>query len=674
MAVARPMILLLALFSVSLACADGPAPIGSRVDEFVLRDIRGAEHRLWDYGDAKVVVLAVLGTECPLAKLYAPVLQELSERYSERGVVFLGVSANAHDSVTELVAFTERQQLTFPILKDVGNRLADAVGASRTPEVVVLDEGRAIRYQGRIDNRYGIGYAKDAATRSYLIEAIDSLLAGKPVETPTVDAVGCLIGRAKDASAAAAVTYSGQIAEILNRRCVECHREGEIAPFPLTDYESASGWAETIAEVVDDGRMPPWHAAEPRSGIKTREGLELTFADHVAYSNDRRLSNEEKDLLLRWAADGAPRGDAAAAAPPADPVDGWQLPCDPDSVVAMAGEPFAVPASGAVKYQYFRVDPGFTSDRWIKAAEVLPGNRAVVHHVLVFARARGSREDLGEGGRGFLAAYVPGLKAAVYPDGMAKLIPAGAELIFQVHYTPVGSPQTDLTKIGFVFADPAEVDHVVETRNAVTRRLEILPNEANQRFEARDVIPYEGARLLAMMPHMHLRGQAFRYTLDREGERRTLLDVPDYDFNWQTGYQLADPLSLKKGDRIICEAWYDNSEANLANPDPAATVRWGDQTWNEMMIGYYDVAVPLGDEAAPSARGGRLATILGRLNQPVDGRVAETFDRYDANGDGKLSADEIPDRLKPVHARLDRDSDGTVTAEELRPLFERIGN
>lgn len=665
------MICLVAAGPAGLAAADGEVAIGTKVEDFALRDYRGEEHRLADDAEAKVVVLAVLGTECPLAKLYSPRLQELSERYGERGVVFIGLNANAQDSITEVAAHARRHGLTFPVLKDVGNEVADAVGATRTPEVIVLDAERVIRYRGRIDDRYGIGYAKDAPTQSYLVDAIEAVLAGRPVETASVEPVGCLIGRAKEASGDAEVGYAGEVAAILNRRCVECHREGEIAPFPLTDYESASGWAEMIAEVVSDGRMPPWHAAEPTDGAKSHDGATLTFVSHIGYANERRLTQEEKATLLRWAAAGAPRGDGAAPAPPEDTVAGWLLPRDPDAVIEMADEPFDVPADGVVKYQYLRVDPGFTEDKWVKAAEVIPGNRAVVHHVLVFAREKGNRGD--SEGDGFLAAYVPGLKPPVYPDGMAKLIPANSELIFQMHYTPVGLAQTDLTKLGLVFAEPEEVEYLVETRNAAKRRLEIVPREADQRFDARDVIPYENAKLLALMPHMHLRGQAFRYTLDRAGEKRTLLDVPRYDFNWQTGYRLAEPMPLEKGDRILCDAWFDNSEANLANPDPDATVRWGDQTWNEMMIGYYDLAVPLDEQAKANARGGRLlSAIRDRLTDRIGDRVRETMGQYDADDDGKLRADEVPERLRAVHQQIDRDGDGAVTAEELRPLFERL--
>ncbi len=653
-------------------CTETATEFGAKIAGFSASDYRGKEHRLEDFASSKVVVLTVVGTECPLAKLYAPRLQELCNAYSDRGVAFIGIDANAHDSIAEIEAYARRHGLTFPVLKDAGNRIADAVGATRTPEVIVLDVDRAIRYRGRIDDQYGIGYAKKVAAENYLADAIDAVLAGEQVKTASVDPIGCLIGRAQKPSKDTEVTYTSDIAAILNERCVECHRDGEIAPFSLTDYESAAGWAPMIAEVVQEGRMPPWHAAPPVSGSESHDGEVLEFVSKIAYANERRLSQQEKDTILGWAAAGAPRGDGSPPAPPEDKVAEWVLPQTPDAVVEMADEPYSVPAEGVVKYQYFRVDPGFTEDKWIAASEVIPGNRAVVHHVLVFSREKGSRNGPGEAGGGFLAAYVPGLKPAVFPAGMAKLVPAGSELVFQVHYTPVGSEATDLTKVGFVFADPTKLDYLVETRNAVQPRLDIQPEKADQKFQARDSVPYDDAILLACMPHMHLRGQAFRYTLQRDGESKTLLDVPHYDFNWQTGYALTESLPLQKGDRIFCEAWFDNSVDNLANPDPTATVRWGDQTWNEMMIGYYDVAVPLDEQAKMSARTGRLATELrDRLSDRVGQRVRELFSRYDADGDEALTAEEVPERMRPLHKQLDSDSDGKVTAEELRPLAER---
>ena len=636
------------------AAAAEPVPLGTQVADFALRDARGKEHRLSDHAAAPVVVLAALGTECPLAKLYAPRLEELSRAFADRGVVVLGLDANAQDAPTELAAYARDHGLTFPLLKDVNAAVVDAAGLTRTPEVVVLDKDRKVRYRGRIDDRYGIGYAKDAAGVSYLRDAVEALLAGRPVARPEVEPIGCLIGRPRTPQADADVTYAGDVAAVLNRRCVSCHRDGEIAPFALTDYDAAAGWSEMIAEVVREDRMPPWHAAPTDGLAEAGPGEPAAFLPGVAYANDRRLPAEEKDTLLRWAAAGAPRGDGAAPQSPAKPVAGWRLPRTPDVVLPIAERPVAVPAEGTVRYRYFKVDPKFTEDKWIAASEVLPGNRAVVHHVLVFARRPGERDAGGEGGAGFLAAYVPGLGSAAYPPGLAKRVPAGSELVFQVHYTPNGSPQEDLTRLGLVFADPATITREVETRGVVGHKLDIKPHEADQRFTAVGRNGDVGAELLAVTPHMHLRGQAFRFTLRRaDGTQGVLLDVPQYDFNWQTNYTLAKPLPLRRGDAIACEAWFDNTADNLANPDPSARVRWGEQTWDEMMIGYCDVSVP------------RAAAV-----DPLAAQVRETLDKYDADGDGGISLREVPEKLRVLQGRLDADGDGRVDAQELRALFE----
>ena len=557
------------LAGLSSAAAAEPAPLGATVPDFALRDARGQEHRLPDAEAAPVVVLAALGTECPLAKLYAPRLEEISQRFADRGVAFLGLDANAQDAPTELAAYARDHGLTFPLLKDVNAAAVDAAGLTRTPEVVVLDADRKVRYRGRIDDQYGIGYAKDAAGESYLTEAIEAVLAGRPVARPQVEPIGCLIGRPRRPQPDADVTYAGDVAAVLNKRCVSCHRDGEIAPFALTDYDAAAGWSEMIAEVVREDRMPPWHAAPTDGVADAGPGQPAAFLPGVSYSNDRRLPAKEKDLLVRWAA-AAPRGTGDAPQPPAKPVEGWRLPRKPDVVLPIADAPVAVPAEGAVRYRYFKIDPEFTEDKWVAASEILPGNRAVVHHVLVFARPAGQRDAGGEGGAGFLAAYVPGLGSAVYPPGMAKRVPAGSELRLPGPLHAERQPAGRLSKLGLVFADPASVTREIETRAVVGHRLDIQPNAADQRFAAHGRIADDGAELFGLNPHMHLRGQAFRYTLaSADGAEGVLLDVPEYDFNWQTATPSRSRCRCRRGDVIACEAWFDNTADNPANPDPS---------------------------------------------------------------------------------------------------------
>lgn len=626
---------------------------------FSLQDYRGRAYTLQDLQDAKLIVVAFLGTECPLVKLYGPRLSRLAAEFAPRGVAFVGVNSNSQDSLAEIAAYARQHAIEFPILKDPNHRLADELGARRTPEVFVLDGQRAVRYAGRIDDQYGVGYQREKPTQSDLRAALEELLAAKAVSRPLTDAPGCHIGRAPKPTSTGSVTYTRQIATILQRRCVECHRPGEIAPFSLTDYDEIVGWSDTILEVVEVGRMPPWHASEGCG----------------PFSNERRLTSEEKQLLRTWVEEGSPQGEPGDL-PSAEAlkfIEGWQLPRQPDAVLTLQKEPFRVPAEGIVRYQFFRVDPGFTEDKWISAAQLLPGNRSVVHHILAFAAPPGGlREGFDElegGRRGFLVGYVPGHIAAPLPAGMAKRIPAGSQLIFQVHYTPNGSEQFDQSKLGLIFLDEKSVTHEVRTTSAATRSLTIPPGADNHPVEASTVIREEQAQLLTLMPHMHLRGKSFRYdAILPGGKRETLLDVPRYDFNWQTAYRLAEPKPLPRGTRVECVAHFDNSERNLNNPDPTKTVRWGDQTWDEMMIGYFDLAFPRRGKDTPEGANG-----ANGVDRGSNSRAEEALKRFDANGDGQIQQNEVPPRLLPIFQRLDADKNGELTLRELELLSRILG-
>jgi peroxiredoxin len=239
--------------------------VGRTVEEFALRDFRGRERSLQEFADTKVIVVAFLGVECPLAKLYAGRLEQLQEEFADQSVKFIGIDSNRQDSVTELADYAQALEVTFPLLKDLGNKVADQFGAERTPQVFVLDQSRTIRYAGAIDNQYGIGIQKKKPTERYLADAVADLLAEKPVAHPTTVAVGCQIGRMPTTEPTGEVTYSKHIAPIFQAHCAECHRSGEIAPFPLLSYNDALGWEETILEVIAENRMPPW-LANPKHG------------------------------------------------------------------------------------------------------------------------------------------------------------------------------------------------------------------------------------------------------------------------------------------------------------------------------------------------------------------------------------------------------------------------
>ena len=622
------------------------------VSDFDLVNCLGGRCSLGDQGDQKLIVLAFLGTECPLAKLYASKLQSLADEFADRGLVVLAINPNAQDSLADMRAFAKDHGLKVPFLKDAHHTLTDEIHATRTPEVFLLDAERIVRYRGRVDDQYGVGEARAAPQREDLRIAIEELLVGKQVAVPVTEPAGCLLGRRRNGAADQGITYADQIAAIVQRHCVECHREGQIGPFSLTEYEDVAAWSEMIDEVVQEGRMPPWHA-DPGVG---------------SFKNDRQMSDEEKSLIHRWVQAGGPLGDLGHVPPPREFINEWQLSRKPDLVVPMSDEPFQVPATGTVNYQYFVTDPGFTEDKFVSACEVVPGNRRVVHHVLVFALPPG-KKILGVDDDGFLFAYVPGLVAQQVPAGMAKRIPKGSKLLFQVHYTPIGTPQEDLSSLGLIFADPDSITHEVYTASATNRRFTIPPGAADHEVESTSrPIPVDCV-LLCMSPHMHVRGTRFFYeAILPDGTKKPLLSTPRYDFNWQTSYELTESIDLPKGTVIHCVAGFDNSAENPSNPDPTASVRWGDQTWQEMMIGYFTVAFP-----RDSGRGGLSPFERQKIVEMVDRRV---FQKLDKNGDTTVSRDEVDPSLWALVVVMGMDADGNqaIQRDEVTAWLDRMDN
>jgi peroxiredoxin len=586
-------LLLVAVLSTPVAAAE----VGGQIEPFSLPDIHGRDRSLAELSDMQIVVVAFLGCECPLARLYAPRLQELADEYAAKKVAIIGVDANQQDSLTDMTAFARQYGVKFMLLKDRDGSLADRFGVVRNPQVFVLDRDRKIRYRGRIDDQYGqgssSGYAKTKVKTRDLAVALDELLAGKEVSQPSTPVMGCLIGRTPNVQPTGEITYTKHIAGLLDNKCVACHRPGQIGPFALQEYEEVKGWGAMIKEVVTEGRMPPW-SANPEFGH---------------FTNDARLSEDEKALIYAWVDHGCPQGDLADLPAPQKRNDGWQI-AEPHQVVRME-KPFTVPAEGVVDYQNIIVDPGWTEDKWIQAAEVRPGNRAVVHHIIATAvppgaarqtrvrrdgddsqprddaSVRPARTDDGELRGIKLTAYVPGRLANTNRPGVAMFVPAGSKIAFQLHYTPNGKEQEDQSYIGFVFADPSTVKKRLHGGRAGNSAFVIPPGADNHEVVA-EVTMSSDKMMLWMSPHMHLRGKSFRYEAHYpDGRNEILLDVPKYDFNWQITYELTEPKPLPKGTRLVCTAHFDNSEDNPANPDPSDTVRFGPQTWHEMMIGWY---------------------------------------------------------------------------------------
>jgi len=635
----------LLLAALPVSSKELPSSVGRKISTFELRDSTGKPRSLADFAEKKIVVVAFLGVECPLVKLYVDRLEALSQEFSSQGVSFLGVNSNQQDSLAEIQHFVRTNAVHFPLLKDPGNIVADQFSATRTPEVFVLDEKRVVRYQGRIDDQYTYGIQRPRIEHDYLRECLQELLAGKPVATPSTETVGCHIGRVFKSQKDSGVTYSKQISRILQSRCVECHRPNEIGPFSLTEYDEVVGWAEMIAEVVSEQRMPPWHA-NPQ---------------HGDFVNDVRLTKEQKQQIFDWVDSGAPQGNPDDLPEPRAFTEGWRIP-KPDLVVYMDDKPFQVPAKGEVKYQYFKVNPGFKKDMWVRAAECQPGNRAVVHHIIVAVLPPGGRFAGSIGGlqSDWLAATAPGGQAMILRDGMAKKIPAGSQLIFQMHYTPTGTPQEDRSSIGLVFTEEEKVKQVVATQKAVNTKI-LIPAGAENHPEESWYLFRKKSLMLAMFPHMHLRGKAFRYTaIYPDGEKEILLDIPQYDFNWQNAYAFRQPKLMPAGTKLHCEARFDNSEDNLANPDPTQAVRWGDQTWDEMMIGYFDVV--LADQDLIQER-------LDAKNKPS--RV-DAFLAAEKRGDVVIS-DELRSLARKAAASEKDFERFALALQKVAPQLDRLG-
>lgn len=388
-------------------------------------------------------------------------------------------------------------------------------------------------------------------------------------------------------------TFSRDVLPILQTHCQQCHRPGEVAPMPFLTYKQTRPWAKAIREAVVLKKMPPWFA-EPGFG---------------PFANDRSLSTQDIDTLVKWAEAGAPEGDLRDAPAPRPWTEGWNIP-KPDVVLEMP-RPFAVPASGEVDYQYIVMPTGFTEDRWVREAELRPGNRAVVHHAVVYIREPGSqwlrdarpgipyvppgntpRERLLNGftRSDILLVYSPGSIADDWGPAMGKLIKAGSDLVLQMHYTPNGRATGDQTRLGMVFHRAVPSKRVL-TLQLGDDRFIIPPEHPHFRVSAWGTMPND-TLLLSFFPHMHLRGASFEYDIiEPDGRTQTLLRVNPYNFHWQLSYRLAQPLPIKAGTKLECVAYFDNSQNNPNNPDPEDSVRFGQQSWEEMMIGFFDVAV-----------------------------------------------------------------------------------
>ncbi len=543
-------------------------PLGTQVEDLKFVDIRGLERNLREFGSYRAVVLTFTTTTCPLVRQYLPRLTELNAEFRSQGVVFAAVNVGAGDTVRQMASQAIDYQVPFYFVKDVDGSCAQALGVRKSPEVVVLDSKNSLRYRGRIDDQLRIGGAKPEASRHDLREAILEVLGDLPVSVPQTEVDGCWITpAAKPVVAGPEVTWSGQIAKLVHQKCSNCHRADTAAPFELRTYDEVASNAQMIADVVRLETMPPWYASRA----------------HGQFQNDTSLTVDEKNMLISWIAAGCPAGDLSASPePPAAPKTKWRI-GEPDLILTMAEE-HTVPATGFVPYKYVSLPHYFKEETWVEAFEIRPLNAAIVHHCNMFHM---SKE--GAGSDTFITGYVPGgqpMDLGNYDNGVAYRLPPGSTLSLQIHYTTVGTEQKGQIQVGLRFPR-REVRKRLYHFIVDPRGWKISPNDPAFRIEGSHTLP-RNANLLGMFTHMHVRGRDMTFIAEQEGRpSETLLQIPNYNFDWQLGYELAPGKKVfPKGTKIRAVAHYDNSPFNPYNPDPNDTVEYGPQTIHEMFNGF----------------------------------------------------------------------------------------
>ncbi len=563
--------------------------VGRQVPDVRFTDLAGRAHRLSDWRGEAGLVVAVTSATCPLSKRYLPSLAALEPELRAQGIGLVLVNPFASEDPAEIRAQLAAHSFTAPYVHEVDRALTGALGARSTTEVFLLDATRTLVYRGALDDQYDLVRNLPAPRQPHLRRAVAALLRGEPPEMAATAAPGCDLEAVPAAATTSpvAVTYHRDVARILQQHCVSCHQPGGVAPFALDSLAAVRDRTRVVRRVLEERTMPPWFAAPPPPGTP------------APWAHDRSLPERDRADLLAWlgSAD-RPEGDPKDAPLPRRAPTGWTI-GKPDLVVPLS-RAYAIPAGGVMPYQFDIVTTTLTEDRWVSAYEILPSARDVVHHVLVNVHAPGGPvRDHEEGATGYWAVYVPGNGAHTYPEGFARRLPAGSRVSFQIHYTPSGRPVQERLQLGLVFAK-VPPRYEVRTLPIPDRDLRIPPGAAHHVETASRRLPYD-LPLLSLMAHLHVRGKAFRFELlSPDGAPEVLLDLPQYDFNWQLRYDLRQPRLLPRGSTVRVTAVFDNSAGNPANPDPTRTVRWGPQTSDEMLIGYLEYFVPIPPRDPPA--------------------------------------------------------------------------
>ncbi|MGR9108250.1 MAG: redoxin domain-containing protein [Gammaproteobacteria bacterium] len=548
-------------------------PTGRQISDFALLDQAGRFHQLTDYADRKAIVLYGYNPNCPGAKQSLVALEALQKRFASESIAIFAIDPVGSPPESEM------ESRILPVLHDEDQIVTESLGILRSGEALLVDPATwTLRYRGPIDDRIEFEAEHPLITNNYLDNAIEAVLNGEPLEFSARVGMGCPV----DFGAiprADAISYRDSIVPILEQRCLGCHRQGGVGPWPMDRYATVKSWAAKIREAILLEKMPPWYA-DPAVG---------EFAHNLG------LEASEKKALIRWIDAGAPRGggsdpleaESLAAAPAAWPLG------EPDIVIKVPT--IRIPAEGLLAYQYIKLPVPIEKDTWIRAVHVKPSNRAATHHIFAFVEYPNERKQdepkWAEGANGYFAAYVPGYPVVPFPDNSGRLLPGGSKIIFQRHYLTLGHPTEDNLELGLYLLEKAPALEF-KMATAVNMAIRIPPHARVHPESATVVIPEDGA-LQAIYPHMHYRGSSIRVAaVYPDGHREALLSVPKYRFQWQNSYQLKNPKALPAGTRILVDAEFDNSTRNPINPDPEKEVRWGPLSSDEMLVAYMMYTTP----------------------------------------------------------------------------------
>jgi thiol-disulfide isomerase/thioredoxin len=544
--------------------AEAKIAVGATVPKIFFKDIRYLTRTLDDFPKSKAYVLVFMNTSCPLVQRYLPALNTMEKDHRDKSVQFVGINVGADDSIRAMAAQAVEFDVAYPFVKDIDASCATILGVQRTPEVVVLDGSRKLRYRGRIDDQYRLGGARPKPTRHDLREAIDAILAGKAVAVAETPVDGCVITTTELPAPKTPITFAEHVAPIVTKHCSECHRPNTAAPFSLLTYEQVASKANTIAEVVRDERMPPWYGA-PK---------------HTEFINRRGLSVHERETILQWVKGGKKKGDDAKLPkmpPPAE--NNWRI-GKPDLIIKAPRHD--LPADGVIDYKYVLLPHVFLTETWVQGVQILPDNPRVLHHCNMAYIKVGEKWKMSN----FITGTVPGGEPMVLEDRIGFRIPAGSLLLLQIHYITTGKKENCQISVGLKYAS-GTIDKHLRFHLLVDHKFAIPPGAPAHRVSASRVLA-EDAIGVGLFCHMHVRGRDMTFKARYpDGKSEQLLVIPNYNFDWQMAYRWEPgKKKLPRGTRLEAIAHYDNSPFNPFNPDPRATVKDGQQTFHEMMNGF----------------------------------------------------------------------------------------